>query len=149
MILTLSFELDGQVVHAPFYAVLDSFGSWLHAAPSTWLISSSADPEDLAYVLRSQFPEQKQFLIAEFASIHTEPLPDSVWKWIATQRRRELQRNIVPALDPVCSACITLGCESCAHRNSLTDTQDREHRKSSPFAWLDTLLCTGVPSASL
>ena len=123
MFLVLNFELDGQVLHTTFYALLDSFGSWLHAAPSTWLISTCVDAEKFAEAFVSEFPDHKPFFVVELDGAPTERLPDSAWEWVATQRRRELQRTASIALDPTCHACIVLKCEGCTHRNSLSENQ--------------------------
>ena len=105
----------------PFYNVLDTFGPWLQVTPATCLISTRATPRRFATALRARLSTKEPFSLEKLSDARLHELPDSAWTWIARQRRRELQRRVPHALDPLCRACVFLYCERCAHRASLLD----------------------------
>jgi hypothetical protein len=84
MILVLNFHLDSDELHTPSFVALDSLGTWLHAKPDTFLLSTNRSPDEIAGYLRHLATHEPRS-IRELTADSLHYLPQIACNWVAEQ----------------------------------------------------------------
>jgi hypothetical protein len=87
MILIVSYDLKSVKDYTPFFEALKREGtySWWHYLSSTWLLSTSRTPENVANAMRPYLGPSDFLLVGEFGKTYNGWLPKEAWEWIAAQ----------------------------------------------------------------
>lgn len=83
MMLLISYDLNtpGQKYDA-LYEEIKKAGTWWHHLDSTWIISTSASPEEWQRRLRQHMDDNDNLLVIEICNNYNGWLPKKAWEWL-------------------------------------------------------------------
>jgi len=85
MILIVTYDLKTRRDYGPLYAALQRQGSWWHYLTSTWLISTSNNPQQVFEAIHPFMDPQDFVFVAELGNQYQGWLPKEAWEWINAQ----------------------------------------------------------------
>jgi|SRR5579864_4716711 len=85
MILFVSYDLKSNRDYTPLYEALKRQGTWWHYLASTWLLSTSKAPNEVAEAVHPYMDAHDFLFVAEMGSRYQGYLPQQAWEWISTQ----------------------------------------------------------------
>jgi hypothetical protein len=85
MILIISYDLKSIRDYTPFYEAMKQQGPWWHYLASTWLISTSKSPQEIAESVHPFMDPQDFLLVTEMGDLYQGYLPKQAWDWISDQ----------------------------------------------------------------
>jgi hypothetical protein len=96
MILIVTYDLRTPKDYHDFYEAIKAQGEqgkWWHYMASTWLLSTSKSPSDVAEALRPHMDNQDFLFVCELAPNYQGWLPKPAWDWINAELKKPYEWN--------------------------------------------------------
>jgi hypothetical protein len=87
MILIVTYDLRSPKDYHDLYEVVKQQGTWWHYMASTWLLSTTKEPQQVVDAMLPHMEMQDLLFVGEITPKYQGRLPKAAWEWIALETK--------------------------------------------------------------